>query len=66
VVPVVVENDARAAALYEVRSRSAEEGGDSRRDFILVRAGTGAGLGGALEVAIDHYLSMAARTSPTA
>lgn len=44
-VPVVVENDARAAALYEVRSRSAEEGGDSWRDFILVRAGTGVGVG---------------------
>lgn len=44
-VPVVVENDARAAALYEVRARSAEEGGDAWRDFILVRAGTGVGVG---------------------
>jgi predicted NBD/HSP70 family sugar kinase len=44
-VPVVVENDARAAALYEARARSAEEGGDPWRDFILVRAGTGVGVG---------------------
>jgi predicted NBD/HSP70 family sugar kinase len=44
-VPVLVENDARAAALYEARARSAEEGGDSWRDFILVRAGTGVGVG---------------------
>jgi glucokinase len=45
VVPVVVENDARAAALYEARARSAEEGGGAWRDFILVRAGTGVGVG---------------------
>src|ERR1700754_2511595 len=31
-VPVVVENDARAAALYEAHARSAEDGGDSWRD----------------------------------
>jgi predicted NBD/HSP70 family sugar kinase len=43
--PVVVENDARAAALYEARTRSAEDGGDAWRDFILVRAGTGVGVG---------------------
>ena len=44
-VPVVVENDARAAALYEARARWSEEGGDAWRDFILVRAGTGVGVG---------------------
>jgi predicted NBD/HSP70 family sugar kinase len=41
-VPVVVENDARAAALYEARARLFDEGW---RDFILVRAGSGIGVG---------------------
>jgi predicted NBD/HSP70 family sugar kinase len=44
-VPVVVENDARAAAVYEARARRSEGGGDSWRGFILVRAGTGVGVG---------------------
>lgn len=44
-VPVVVENDARAAALYEARTHTFEEDGRAWRDFILVRAGTGVGVG---------------------
>ncbi|PYS81936.1 MAG: hypothetical protein DMF67_14820 [Acidobacteria bacterium] len=43
-VPVIIENDARAAALYEARTRSVEED-DDWGDFILVRAGTGIGVG---------------------
>lgn len=44
-VPVLVENDARAAALYETRARAAEEDSRVWRDFILVRAGTSLGVG---------------------
>jgi predicted NBD/HSP70 family sugar kinase len=45
VVPVVVENDATAAALYELRLRLGRA--ESRRldDFVLVRSGTGLGVG---------------------
>ena len=44
-VPVVVENDATAAALYELRLRLGRA--ESRRldDFVLVRSGTGLGVG---------------------
>ena len=44
-VPVVVENDANAAAMYEVRRRLRQESDKGRSDFILVRAGTGIGVG---------------------
>jgi predicted NBD/HSP70 family sugar kinase len=43
-VPVIVENDARAAALYEVRTRT-PGADDDWSDFILVRAGSGIGVG---------------------
>jgi predicted NBD/HSP70 family sugar kinase len=43
-VPVIVENDARAAALYEARTRPPVED-DDWSDFILVRAGSGIGVG---------------------
>nr|MBA3438471.1 ROK family protein [Pyrinomonadaceae bacterium] len=45
VVPVVVENDATAAAMYEVRRRMRESADGLWKDFILVRAGTGIGVG---------------------
>lgn len=48
-VPVIVENDATAAAVYELRRRIRQvadnETADEWRDFILVRAGTGIGVG---------------------
>jgi predicted NBD/HSP70 family sugar kinase/plasmid maintenance system antidote protein VapI len=43
-VPVIVENDATAAALYEARRRL-RHNTDARNDFVLVRAGTGIGVG---------------------
>jgi predicted NBD/HSP70 family sugar kinase len=43
-VPVIVENDARAAALYEARIRPSGTD-DDWSDFILVRAGSGIGVG---------------------
>lgn len=45
VVPVIVENDATAAAMYEARRRMRESVDGSWKDFILVRAGTGIGVG---------------------
>lgn len=44
-VPIVVENDAAAAAVYEARRRLASSAEDAWRDFVLVRAGTGIGVG---------------------
>lgn len=45
-VPVVVENDATAAALYELRLRLGRAESSKRLDdFILVRSGTGLGVG---------------------
>jgi predicted NBD/HSP70 family sugar kinase len=44
-VPVVVENDATAAAVYEARLRLRETAGGSASDFVLVRSGTGIGVG---------------------
>ncbi len=44
-VPVLVENDANAAAMYEARRRLRQESDKGRSDFILVRAGTGIGVG---------------------
>jgi predicted NBD/HSP70 family sugar kinase len=44
-VPVVVENDATATALYEMHKRLNGQASDEWRDFILVRAGTGIGVG---------------------
>jgi predicted NBD/HSP70 family sugar kinase/plasmid maintenance system antidote protein VapI len=43
-VPVIVENDATAAAMYEARRRL-HRSPTARNDFILVRAGTGIGVG---------------------
>lgn len=43
--PIIVENDATAAAIYETRRRLRETTDDSWDDFILVRAGTGIGVG---------------------
>jgi predicted NBD/HSP70 family sugar kinase len=42
-VPVIVENDSTAAAIYEARLRL--RGAGSSSDFILVRSGTGVGVG---------------------
>lgn len=44
-VPVVVENDATAAAIYEARLRLRDMTGGLVDDFILVRSGTGIGVG---------------------
>jgi predicted NBD/HSP70 family sugar kinase len=44
-VPVVVENDANAAAMYEARRRLRERTTAVKNDFVLVRAGTGIGVG---------------------
>jgi predicted NBD/HSP70 family sugar kinase/plasmid maintenance system antidote protein VapI len=44
-VPVVVENDSSAAAMYEARRRLRSSTDGSWGDFILVRAGTGIGVG---------------------
>ena len=44
-VPVVVENDATAAALYESRLRLGRAESGRLDDFVLVRAGTGLGVG---------------------
>jgi predicted NBD/HSP70 family sugar kinase len=45
-VPVTVENDATAAAIYERRRRWARASGEGALDdFVLVRAGTGIGVG---------------------
>jgi predicted NBD/HSP70 family sugar kinase/plasmid maintenance system antidote protein VapI len=44
-VPVIVENDATAAAMYEARRRLRASSLPSRNDFILLRVGTGIGVG---------------------
>ncbi len=44
-VPVIVENDATAAALYEARLRLGAPNGAALNNFILVRSGTGIGVG---------------------
>lgn len=44
-VPVIVENDATAAAMYERRRRLRNSKDDELNDFVLVRAGTGIGVG---------------------
>jgi predicted NBD/HSP70 family sugar kinase len=45
-VPVVVENNATAAAIYEAqRRRSTDSSRRTATDFVLVRAGTGIGVG---------------------
>jgi len=44
-VPVIVENDATAAAMYEARRRLRDCKQGGRNDFVLVRAGTGIGVG---------------------
>jgi predicted NBD/HSP70 family sugar kinase/transcriptional regulator with XRE-family HTH domain len=44
-VPVIVENDATAAAIYEARRRLRARTPKAQNNFILVRAGTGIGVG---------------------
>jgi predicted NBD/HSP70 family sugar kinase len=44
-VRVVVENDATAAALYELRLRQGRDESERLDDFVLVRSGTGLGVG---------------------
>lgn len=44
-VPVIVENDATAAALYEARLRLGKSHDGTLKNFILVRSGTGIGVG---------------------
>ncbi len=44
-VPVVVENDATAAAMYEARLRLRDTVDGSLDNFVLVRSGTGIGVG---------------------
>lgn len=44
-VPVIVENDATAAAIYERRRRLRDSKNGELSDFVLVRAGTGIGVG---------------------
>jgi predicted NBD/HSP70 family sugar kinase len=44
-VPVIVENDASAAATYEARRRLRDCSDGSWNNFVLVRAGTGIGVG---------------------
>jgi glucokinase len=42
-VPVIVENDATAAAIYEHRRRLRDSKNGESNDFVLVRAGAGIG-----------------------
>ena len=44
-VSVIVENDATAAAIFEARRRLRDSPRTGRNDFVLVRAGTGIGVG---------------------
>lgn len=44
-VPVIVENDATAAAMFESRMKIRKTNGNSLNNFILVRSGTGIGVG---------------------
>jgi predicted NBD/HSP70 family sugar kinase len=44
-VPVVVENDATAAAIYEARLRLRDTDVNQMENFVLVRSGTGIGVG---------------------
>jgi predicted NBD/HSP70 family sugar kinase len=44
-IPVIVENDALAAATYEARRRLRDCADGTWNDFVLVRAGTGIGVG---------------------
>ena len=44
-VPVVVENDATAAAVYEARLRLRQKGEEPFSNFAVVRSGTGIGVG---------------------
>ncbi|HUR97350.1 MAG TPA: ROK family transcriptional regulator [Pyrinomonadaceae bacterium] len=44
-VPVVVENDATAAAMFEARLKIGESSEGAASNFILVRSGTGIGVG---------------------
>ena len=45
VAPVIVENDATAAAMYEVQHRFRDRAPREGNDFVLVRVGTGIGVG---------------------
>lgn len=48
-IPIIVENDATAAAMYEVHVRLREADTESLRNFVLLRSGTGIGIGLVLE-----------------
>ncbi|HZH35218.1 MAG TPA: ROK family protein, partial [Pyrinomonadaceae bacterium] len=48
-VPVIVENDATAAALYEARLRLQNANGGILKNFLLLRSGTGIGVGLVIE-----------------
>ncbi len=45
IIPITVENDATAAAIYEARLKMRDAGNDPASNFILVRSGTGIGVG---------------------
>jgi predicted NBD/HSP70 family sugar kinase len=45
VVPVIVENDATAAAMYEAMLRRRKSPAGALKDFVMVRSGTGIGVG---------------------
>lgn len=44
-IPIIVENDAAAAAMYEARVRLSKTSGGGLDDFIVIRSGTGIGVG---------------------
>lgn len=48
-VPIVVENDAAAAAMYEARLHLRKTGAGTLKNFILLRSGTGIGIGLVIE-----------------
>lgn len=49
IIPVIVENDATASALYEARIQLSQASGGILKDFVLIRSGTGIGVGLVLE-----------------
>ena len=49
IIPVVVENDAAAAAMYEAQVRLSKNNDALLNDFVLIRSGKGIGVGLVLE-----------------
>ncbi len=49
IIPVIVENDATAAAIYEARTQLSKTSGGIMKDFVIIRSGTGIGVGLVLE-----------------